>query len=190
MEPAMCRYIDFPGVGVIDLEVPQLSEKVLEVATERMFAEPSIMDTIASVSKAMQEYERAGGFAFTIVAEVMDASLEAPTASMEPTADAPAPPPASVSREASLPSQQKLQKQQSPPQRPVWLRLLSERLDRRRLSQSPLRPARFAPLMILPLPPKNKPLPRERQGPPPRRSKRSRSQTCLLTVNSCIEFRL
>jgi hypothetical protein len=34
MELATCRYIDFPGVGVIDLEAPQLPEKVLEVATE------------------------------------------------------------------------------------------------------------------------------------------------------------
>jgi hypothetical protein len=33
MEWATCRYIDFPGVGVIDLEAPQLLEKVLEVAT-------------------------------------------------------------------------------------------------------------------------------------------------------------
>jgi hypothetical protein len=28
-----------------------------------MFAEPSILETIASVSKALHEYERAGGFA-------------------------------------------------------------------------------------------------------------------------------
>jgi hypothetical protein len=28
-----------------------------------MFAEPSIMETIATVSKALQEYERTGGFA-------------------------------------------------------------------------------------------------------------------------------
>jgi hypothetical protein len=31
---ATCRYIDFTGVGVIDLEAPQLSESMLEVATE------------------------------------------------------------------------------------------------------------------------------------------------------------
>jgi hypothetical protein len=53
MELATCWYIDFPGVGVIDLEAPQLPKKVLEVATKRMFAEPSIMDTIASVLKAL-----------------------------------------------------------------------------------------------------------------------------------------
>jgi putative N-acetylmannosamine-6-phosphate epimerase len=34
MELATSRYIDFPIVGIIDLEVPQLPEKVLEVATE------------------------------------------------------------------------------------------------------------------------------------------------------------
>jgi hypothetical protein len=81
MELATCRYIDFPGVGVIDLEAPQLPEKVLEVATERMFVELSIMDTIASVSKALQEYERAGGFAPATTAEATDAALEVPTAS-------------------------------------------------------------------------------------------------------------
>jgi hypothetical protein len=34
MELATCWYIDFPSVGVTDLEAPQLPEKVLEVATE------------------------------------------------------------------------------------------------------------------------------------------------------------
>jgi hypothetical protein len=57
MELATCRYIDFPGVGVIDLEAPQLPEKVYEVVAERMFNEPTIMEMIASVSKALQEYK-------------------------------------------------------------------------------------------------------------------------------------
>jgi hypothetical protein len=48
---------------VIDLEAPQLPEKVYEVAAERMFNEPMIMETIASVSKVLQEYEHASGFA-------------------------------------------------------------------------------------------------------------------------------
>jgi hypothetical protein len=47
----------------LTLKPPQHPEKVLEVATERMFVEPLIMETIASVSKALHEYERAGGFA-------------------------------------------------------------------------------------------------------------------------------
>jgi hypothetical protein len=103
MELATCRYIDFPGVGVIDLEAPQLPEKVLEVAKERMFTEPSIMDTIASVSKALQEYERTGGFAPAVTVEVTDAAREEPAASSGPSTDALAPPPASEFREASLP---------------------------------------------------------------------------------------
>jgi hypothetical protein len=32
------------------------------MATERMFAEPTIMETIASVSRALHKYERSGGF--------------------------------------------------------------------------------------------------------------------------------
>jgi hypothetical protein len=103
MELATCRYIDFPGVGVIDLEAPQLPKKVLEVATERMFAELLIIDTIASISKALQEYECASGFTPIVAVEATNAALEAPAANMEPTADAPAPLPVSESWEASLP---------------------------------------------------------------------------------------
>jgi hypothetical protein len=102
MELATSRYIDFSGVGIIDLEAPELPEKVLEVATERMFAELPIMETIASVSKALHEYERASGFAPAATAEATDATLEAPAVGMEPAADASAPPPTSESQEASL----------------------------------------------------------------------------------------
>jgi hypothetical protein len=102
MELATCRYIDFPSVGVIDLEVPQLLEKLLEVVTERIFAELTIMETIASVSKALQKYERAGGFASATMADTADAALEAPATGMGPAADASAPPPTSESQEASL----------------------------------------------------------------------------------------
>jgi hypothetical protein len=87
-ELATCRYIDFPGVGVIDLEAPQLSEKVLVVATERMFTEPTIMETIASVSKVLLKYERAGGFAPHATPGAPEAVPETPTASMEPGVDA------------------------------------------------------------------------------------------------------
>jgi hypothetical protein len=34
MELETCWYIDFPGVGIIALEAPQLPEKVLELAME------------------------------------------------------------------------------------------------------------------------------------------------------------
>jgi hypothetical protein len=68
-----------------------------------MFNEPTIMETIASVSKARQEYEHIGGFAPTVVAEAMEAVLETPTTPVEPTADTSAPPPTVKSRDASLP---------------------------------------------------------------------------------------
>jgi hypothetical protein len=103
IELATSRYIDFPSVGIINLEAPQIPEKVLEVATERMFTEPSIMETITSVLKAPHEYERAGGFAPAVAAKATDAALEAPAASMEPSVDAFVPPPANESQEASLP---------------------------------------------------------------------------------------
>jgi hypothetical protein len=103
MELATCRYIDFPGIGVIDLEAPQLPEKVLEVATKRMFAETTIMETIASVSKALHEYERAGGFAPHAAPGAPEAVPEVPTAGMEPAVDASALLPTSESREAPLP---------------------------------------------------------------------------------------
>jgi hypothetical protein len=103
MELATCRYIDYPGVGIIDLEAPKLPKKVLEVATERLFAEPSIMETITSMSKAQHEYERAGGFAPSAAAEAAETALEAPTACTESAAGASAPPPTSEDRVASLP---------------------------------------------------------------------------------------
>jgi hypothetical protein len=53
MEMATCRYINFPSVGVIDLKVPQLPEKVYEVVLERMFKQPMIMETITSVLKVL-----------------------------------------------------------------------------------------------------------------------------------------
>jgi RNA polymerase-interacting CarD/CdnL/TRCF family regulator len=42
----------FPGIGIVDLDAPELpshDRKMLEVATERMFAEPSILETIVSL---------------------------------------------------------------------------------------------------------------------------------------------
>jgi hypothetical protein len=92
MELAMCRYINFPSIGVIDLEAPQLPEKVYEVAAKRMCNEPMIMETIASVSKALQKYERTEGFAPTVVADAEDVALTAPTAHVKPTTDASMPP--------------------------------------------------------------------------------------------------
>jgi hypothetical protein len=49
MELATYRYIDFPGVGVIDLEGPQYSEKGYEEVEERMSNAPTIREMLASV---------------------------------------------------------------------------------------------------------------------------------------------
>jgi phosphoenolpyruvate-protein kinase (PTS system EI component) len=49
---ASSRYVDFPGIGVVDLntaELPSNDRKMLEVATKLMFADPSVLDTIMSV---------------------------------------------------------------------------------------------------------------------------------------------
>jgi hypothetical protein len=56
MDLATRRYVDFPSIGIIDLDTPELlsnDREMLEVATERMFTEPSILETIASVTLAL-----------------------------------------------------------------------------------------------------------------------------------------
>jgi hypothetical protein len=104
MDLETCRYIDFPGVGVLDLEAPQLPEKEYEVAAERRPNEPTIMEMIASVSRVLQEFKRAGGFTSAAATDAEDVALVAPVARVEPTEDASAPPHVDEGREAS-PSQ-------------------------------------------------------------------------------------
>jgi hypothetical protein len=69
---------------VINLEGPQYSEKGYEAESERMSNWPTIREMIASVSKALQEYERASGFSSAAGAEAADAALVAPVAHVEP----------------------------------------------------------------------------------------------------------
>jgi hypothetical protein len=60
------RYVDFPGIGIIDLdttELPSNDRMILEVVTDRMFAEPSILDAIASVPSVPRQDEGAGSLA-------------------------------------------------------------------------------------------------------------------------------
>jgi hypothetical protein len=64
MDMAACQYVDFPGIGTIDLDTPELpgnDRELLEAATERMFTEPTILETIASVASVLCQYESAGG---------------------------------------------------------------------------------------------------------------------------------
>jgi hypothetical protein len=106
MELATCQYVDFPGIRVVDLDAPELpsnDQEMLEVATERMFAEPSILETIASVSRALHQYERAGGFAPLAASEAVEAIPEEPAAGMESVTVVSAPPPTSEGQEVSLP---------------------------------------------------------------------------------------
>jgi hypothetical protein len=96
-------YIDFPGVGVIDLEAPQLPEKEYEVAAKLRPNEPTIMEMIVSVSKALQEYELVSGFASAAAADAEDVTLTTLAAREEPRGDASAPPHVNEGREASPP---------------------------------------------------------------------------------------
>jgi hypothetical protein len=73
------------------------------VAAERRSNELTIMETIESVSKALQEYERANGFASATATDAEDVALAAPAARVEPTEDASAPPHVDEGREASPP---------------------------------------------------------------------------------------
>jgi phosphoenolpyruvate-protein kinase (PTS system EI component) len=55
--------VDFPGIGTIDLDTTKLlsnDREMLEVVTEQMFADPSILDTIASVTSTLCQDEGAG----------------------------------------------------------------------------------------------------------------------------------
>jgi hypothetical protein len=56
MDLATRRYVDFLGIGIVDLdtsELPSNDREMLEVATERMFTVRSILETIVSVTLAL-----------------------------------------------------------------------------------------------------------------------------------------
>jgi hypothetical protein len=53
MDLETCQYIDLHGIGMIDLEAPQLPEKEYGAAAERRSNELTIMELIASVLKAL-----------------------------------------------------------------------------------------------------------------------------------------
>jgi hypothetical protein len=63
MDLTACRFVHFPGIGTNDFNAPELPDndrKLLEAATERMFAELMILETIASVASTLRQYEGAG----------------------------------------------------------------------------------------------------------------------------------
>jgi hypothetical protein len=103
MDLETCQYIDLPSVGVIDLEAPQHPEKEYGAAVGWRSNEPTIMETITSISKALQEYKHAGGFAPAAADGIKDAALAVLAARVEPTEDSTAPPHVDEGREASPP---------------------------------------------------------------------------------------
>jgi hypothetical protein len=106
MELVTGRYIDFPGVRIVDLdpsELPSNDREMLEVATEWMLSEPSILETIASVSLAPCQYESAGSFAPPNASEAAEAVPEESATNTESIAVVSAPPPTSEGQEVSLP---------------------------------------------------------------------------------------
>jgi hypothetical protein len=56
---------------------------MLEVAMERMFAEPSILETIASVASALRQYKGASGSALPATPEAAEGVLMEPTTGAE-----------------------------------------------------------------------------------------------------------
>jgi hypothetical protein len=176
MDLETCRYIDFPGVGVIDLEVPQLPEKEYEVAAEWRSNEPTIMETIASVSKALQEYERAGGFASAAATDAEDVALTAPAARVEPTEDASAPLHVDEGREASPPRSAEAAETPAPVAKPVS----AEAVVREERTSLPgpiaVEVEGVEARVLESWPPfrKSRPSPRRWPGPPPQRSRWTR----------------
>jgi hypothetical protein len=62
MDLAACRYVDFPGIGTIDLNTPELpgnDRELLEAAMDQMFSKPTILETITLVASALHQYEGA-----------------------------------------------------------------------------------------------------------------------------------
>jgi hypothetical protein len=83
--------VDFPGIRTIDLDAPKLpsnDREMLEVATERMFTEPSILDTITSVASALRQYKGASSSAPPAASEAAVEVFEESAAGTESAVDA------------------------------------------------------------------------------------------------------
>jgi hypothetical protein len=106
MDLVACQYVDFPGIRTIDLdalELPGNDQEMLEVAIERMFVEPSILETIALVMSALRQYGGASGSAPSVAPEAAERVLEESAAGAESAAVVSAPSPTREDHGASLP---------------------------------------------------------------------------------------
>jgi hypothetical protein len=64
------RYVDFPGIRIIDFdatELPSNDQEILEAAMERMFTDRSVLDAIMSVLLVPRQEDCAGGSALLTV---------------------------------------------------------------------------------------------------------------------------
>jgi hypothetical protein len=106
MDLAACQYVDFPGIGTIDLDAPELpsnDREMLEVAIEQMFAEPSILETITSVASVLRQYEGSGGSAPPAAPEAVEGASEDSTAVAESAVVVSVPSPTREDQGASVP---------------------------------------------------------------------------------------
>jgi hypothetical protein len=119
MDLETCRYFNLLGVGVINLEAPQLLEKEYDATAEQRSNKPTIMETIASVSEALPEYKRADGFAPAAAEDTRDVALVVPAARVEPTEDTSVPPHVDEGREAPPPRPVEAAETRAPVAKPV-----------------------------------------------------------------------
>jgi hypothetical protein len=106
MDWSSSRYVDFPSIGSIDLDaskLPRNGREILDVATEQMFTDPSILDAIASVASALCQEEGAGSSAPPAAPEAAKGVLGESTAGTESVAIMSPPTPTVEGTSASLP---------------------------------------------------------------------------------------
>jgi hypothetical protein len=80
------QYMDFPGIWIIDLDATKLSSndrEILEAVTERMFADPSILDSITSDPPAPRQDESTGCLVPSAAPEVVEGVLRESAAGTE-----------------------------------------------------------------------------------------------------------
>jgi hypothetical protein len=154
---------------------------MLEVAMEQMFTEPSILETIASVTLALRQYESAGSSAPPAALEAAEAVPEESTAGAESAAVVLAPPPTREDQEASLPQPAEAAASAATATEADAVVDVVEEAGLHQPVWSPPLPMRFPCRTSPPQPLRSTMLPRVRQEPPPwrsRRPRRTRAQLC------------
>jgi hypothetical protein len=97
--------VDFPGIGIIDLDATELlsnDREILEAATERMFADSSVLDANTSVLPMLRQDEGDGGLVPPVAPKEAEGVLGEPTAGTESVVIEPPPMPAGESTDAPL----------------------------------------------------------------------------------------